>query len=150
MTSTRFAALCCCLLAALAVVPGGAAAVPAGPAVAKCGKLAKPAKQSCLKQNAANRAAFNQIKDSKFVGTRGDGEGIESVYCANGKYESRTSGSSGTGISKGVRWQIEEAVASGSTPSSRRPAATRSPCSAAVHSGSTGSPVSVASSTRGT
>lgn len=110
MTSARFAALCCCCLVAALVVAPSAAAAPAGPAIVKCGKLDKPAKRTCLKQNAANRAAFNQIKDSKFVGVRGDGEAVESVYCANGKYESRTSGSSGTGVSTGSRWAVENAV----------------------------------------
>ncbi len=111
MMPTRFAALCCCLVAAALAVAPGAAAAPAGPAIAECGKLGKPAlKRACLKQNAANRAAFEQIKDSKFVGVRGDGEEVESVYCANGKYESRTTGSYGTGVSTGKRWQVENAV----------------------------------------
>ena len=94
-----------------AAITGEAVAAKAGPVTKKCGTLKqKAAKQRCLKQNQANRIAFNQIKDSRFVGTRGDGEGIDSVYCANGKFESRTSGSSGTGVATGKSWKVHEAV----------------------------------------
>lgn len=111
MKSARFGALCCLFIAALLVPPSIASAAPAGPAIAKCGKLGTVAlKRACQRQNQANRLAFNQIKDSEFVGVRGDGEGIESVYCANGRYESRTTGSYGTGVSTGKRWQVENAV----------------------------------------
>lgn len=87
-------------------------AAKAGPAVTKCGKLKKQAqKRACLEQNQANRLAFNQIKNSKFVGQRGDGEYVEDIYCANGKFESRsTSSSYGTGVSTGRRWKIDDAV----------------------------------------
>lgn len=92
-------------------VTGEAVAAKAKPVTKKCGNLkSKAAKRSCLKQNKANRIAFNQIKDSRFVGTRGDGEEVDSVYCANGKFESRISGSDGTGISTGRSWKIDEAV----------------------------------------
>ena len=94
-----------------AAATGEAFAAKAGPVTKKCGMLKqKAAKQRCLKQNQANRVAFNQIKNSRFEGTRGDGEAVNSVYCANGKFESRTSGSYGTGISTGKRWMIDEAV----------------------------------------
>jgi hypothetical protein len=96
----------------------------AGPEVLKCAKFKqgigglsgaqKAAKlrqlNDCLAQNKANRVAFNQIKDSRFVGTRGDGEGVEDIYCANGKFESRTSGYYGTGVSTGSSWRIAEAT----------------------------------------
>lgn len=83
----------------------------AGPVTAKCGKLKqRVAKRVCLKQNKANRVAFNQIKDSSFVGTRGDGEGIDNFYCANGNFESRVSGSYGTGVNTGTRWWIKDAT----------------------------------------
>jgi hypothetical protein len=88
-----------------------AARPPAGPVTAKCGKLKqRAAKRACLKQNKANRVAFNQIKDSSFVGTRGDGSGIDHFFCAGGNYESRTSDSYGTGISTGKRWWIKDAT----------------------------------------
>lgn len=94
-----------------AALTGEAVAAKAGPVTKKCGKLKKKAaKRSCLKQNQANRIAFNQIKNSRFVGERGDGEAVDSVYCANGKFESRISGSSGTGVSTGRSWKIDEAV----------------------------------------
>ncbi len=88
-----------------------ASAAKAGPALSKCGKFKKKAqKQRCLKQNKANRIAFNQIKNSKFVGQRGDGEYVDSRYCANGKFESRlTSSTYGTGVSTGKRWVVKDA-----------------------------------------
>ncbi|HEX3240048.1 MAG TPA: hypothetical protein VHR18_07925 [Solirubrobacterales bacterium] len=90
---------------------GEAVAAKAGPVVASCGKLKTQAqKQRCAKENAANRVAFNQIKDSKFVGERGDGEYLEDTYCANGKYESRSSGSYGTGVSTGKIWKVDNAI----------------------------------------
>ena len=102
------AALAC---AAAQSAPLAAAAPATGPVTVDCGKLKAPAgKRFCAMANKANRIAFNQIKDSKFVGTRGDGEGVEDIYCANGRYESRTSGSYGTGISKGSFWRIEGAT----------------------------------------
>jgi hypothetical protein len=99
-------------VALLAAGTGGEAiAAKAGPVTAKCGKFKqKAAKQGCLKQNQANRIAFNQIKNSRFVGTRGDGQAVDSVYCANGKFESRISDSYGTGVSTGRSWKIDEAT----------------------------------------
>jgi hypothetical protein len=98
----------CLLFTGLA---GEAFAAKAGPVVKSCGALKqKAAKQRCLKENAANRVAFNQIKDSKFVGERGDGEYLEETYCANDKYESRSSGSYGTGVSTGALWKVDDAI----------------------------------------
>lgn len=112
LSAARLAAapiLAFCLL--FAGLPGIASAAKAGPVVKSCGAVKqKSAKQRCLKENAANRAAFNQIKDSKFVGERGDGEYLEDTFCANGKYESRSSGSSGTGISTGALWKVDDTV----------------------------------------
>lgn len=90
---------------------GEGIAAKAGPVLASCGKFKTVAKKKrCAKENAANRVAFNQIKDSKFVGERGDGEYLEETYCANGKYESRSSGSYGTGVSTGALWKVDDAV----------------------------------------
>ena len=99
-------------LAVLAAAFGGqASAASAGPEVLNCGFPKTAAgKAKCAKQNKANRVAFNQIKNSKFVGVRGDGEELEETYCANGRYESRATGYYGTGISTGLRWQISNAV----------------------------------------
>lgn len=94
-----------------ATVVAQAEAAKAGPVIASCGKFKSQAqKKRCAKENAANRVAFNQIKDSKFVGQRGDGEYLEDTFCSNGKYESRTSGSYGTGISTGGFWKVDDAV----------------------------------------
>jgi hypothetical protein len=105
------AALCAAAIAAaLLALPTALAGAAAGPQTAKCGKLAKrAAKQRCLAQNKANRIAFNQIKNSAFVGARGDGAGVEDVYCANGKFESRSSDSYGTGVSSGRSWKVVDA-----------------------------------------
>lgn len=96
---------------ALLLLPTLAAATPAaGPQIAKCGKFKKKAaKKRCQKQNQANRIVFNQVKNSKFVGERGDGQSLEDVYCANGKWESRATDSYGTGVSTGKRWRIANA-----------------------------------------
>jgi hypothetical protein len=102
------------LVAALLLLPALAEAKPgAGPQLAKCGKLKKKGKKArfrkCLKQNKANRIAFRQLKDSRLVGERGDGEEVEDVYCANGKWESRLTGRYGTGVSTGRWWRIADA-----------------------------------------
>jgi len=93
------------------LLPALAGAKPkAGPKLAKCGKLKKKkAKKRCLKQNKANRIAFNQIKNSAFDGFRGDGEEADLVFCANGKWETRLTDSSGTGTSNGRRWWVTNA-----------------------------------------
>jgi hypothetical protein len=101
---------CACVLALL---PISQAKAKAGPVVAKCGKFKKKSKKrfrACLKQNKANRIAFNQIKNSKFVGVRGDGAGVESFYCASGRFESRISDSYGTGVSEGRSWRVKGAT----------------------------------------
>lgn len=39
-----------------------------------------------LKQCKANRKVYNQVKDSRFVGARSDGEPVDIILCANGKF----------------------------------------------------------------
>jgi len=109
---------------AMLVLAPAAMAAPAGPQLAKCGKhkqgLGKKSGAQkrkalrrfrlCLKQNKANRIAFNQIKDSNFDGERGDGQEVDWTFCANGKAEVRTTSRSGTGISELSRWWIASAV----------------------------------------
>jgi hypothetical protein len=98
-------------IAALAALGGQALAAGAGPEVLNCGfEKTRAGKAKCAKQNKANRIAFNQIKNSKFVGVRGDGEELEETFCANGRYESRVTGYYGTGVSTGLRWAITNAV----------------------------------------
>ena len=76
----------------MALGAASAEAKPAGPQTAKCGKFKQAGNKArfnaCKKQNEANRLAF----------------------CANGKYESRSSGSTGTGISRGASWTVGDAV----------------------------------------
>ena len=102
----------------MALGAASAEAKPAGPQTAKCGKFKQAGNKArfnaCKKQNEANRLAFEQIKNSTFAGTRGDGEAVEETFCANGKYESRSSGSTGTGISRGASWTVGDAFVSGS------------------------------------
>lgn len=104
-------ALALAAAAALLLLPALADAAPkAGPKLAKCGKLKKKkAKKRCLKRNQANRIAFNQIKNSNLLGTRGDGDDVDWTFCANGKWETRTSDSSGTGVATGRRWWVTNA-----------------------------------------
>jgi hypothetical protein len=77
------------LAAALAAVPAAAA----GP-------------DAAARQKAANRVAYNQIKDRTFTGVRGDGAEVVWTFCANGRYEVATDG----GVSKGKGWKVSEAV----------------------------------------
>ncbi|MEZ5076050.1 MAG: hypothetical protein R2725_01260 [Solirubrobacterales bacterium] len=109
----RAAALAIAAAAALLLLPSFAAAKPkAGPKLAKCGKFKQTNEKrwrKCLTQNKANRVAFNQIKNSNLLGTRGDGEDVDWTFCANGKWETRTSSSSGTGVSTGKRWWVVNA-----------------------------------------
>jgi len=105
------------LVASLLLLPGLAVAKPAtGAKLAKCGKLkkkkgkkAKARFRRCLEQNKANRIVYRQLKNSRLVGERGDGEEIEDVYCANGKWEARSTGSYGTGVATGRWWRIADA-----------------------------------------
>lgn len=108
----------------LLVLAPAAMAAPAGPLLAKCGKhkqgLGKKSRAQkrkalgrfrlCLKQNKANRIAFNQIKNSNFDGERGDGQEVDWTFCANGKLETRTTSRSGTGVTELDRWWIGNAV----------------------------------------
>jgi hypothetical protein len=100
--------LVCCLAIG---APVAAAAPAAGPEITRCGKF-KPGQQrnACKAQNKANRIAFNQIKNSRFVGVRGDGEAVDDIYCASGEFESRTSGYYGTGVSTGSSWSVADAT----------------------------------------
>lgn len=95
------------LLASACLALSAGARAAAGPEVRKCSGAAKA---RCVEQNKANRIAFNQIKNSRFVGFRGDGEGVEDIYCASGKFESRSAGAYGVGISKGSSWRIVDAT----------------------------------------
>jgi len=123
-TVTRISIAIVMAAALVAVAPTAAMAAPAGPQTAKCGKhkrgLGKKSRagkrkalgrfRRCLKQNKANRIAFNQIKNSNFDGERGDGQEVDWTFCASGKAEVRTTSRSGTGVSELDRWWIGSAV----------------------------------------
>lgn len=120
---TRFTIAIFTAVALLAVAPTAMAA-PAGPQLAKCGKhkqgLGKKSGAQkrkalrrfrlCLKQNKANRIAFNQIKDANFLGERGDGQEVDWTFCSNGKWTSRVTSRSGSGVSDGRWWRISSAI----------------------------------------
>lgn len=120
---TRFTIAIFTAVALFAATPAAMAA-PAGPQLAKCGKhkqgLGKKGRAQkrkalrrfrlCLKQNKANRIAFNQIKDSNFLGERGDGQEVDWTFCSNGKWTSRVTSRSGSGVSDGRWWRIKAAV----------------------------------------
>lgn len=94
----------------LAVAPSAGAAAAAAPQTVRCTRLNGSAKRRCRAQNAANTALFTQLKNSRLVGTRGDGEAVDWLFCANGRYELRT-GSGSVGVSRGTRWTVEGTTA---------------------------------------
>lgn len=113
------------LLALLLAAPVATAA-PAGPQLAKCGKLKRAAGsldgrakravlirfRRCLRQNRANAIAFHLIKNTNLVGRRGDGMYVDWTFCANGKYALKTSdGPVGTAVSEGRWWRTASVVA---------------------------------------
>ena len=51
------------------------------------------------------RKATKMIKNGHYVGYRGDGQSIDAIYCANGKFYSNTGG----GISQGKGWKVKKA-----------------------------------------
>ncbi len=57
-------------------------------------------------------AIRGQLADRRLVGRRGDGEAVNWLFCANGKYRLETSGSSGRGIKNGSRWVVTQAQGS--------------------------------------
>lgn len=74
------------LLLGLVATPAAQAA-PFKPELKKCRLVKKlEAKRACQKHNRATRKVFNQIKNSRFVGSFSKGVPINAVYCANGKW----------------------------------------------------------------
>lgn len=89
------------LLLAIAVAVTGLIALEPGRAQAKfkqqgCAKIKKKMKQAKskekkqrlkrkLKQCKANLKVYNQVRNSRFVGARSDGEPVDLIFCANGK-----------------------------------------------------------------
>ena len=60
-----------------------------------------------LKQCEANRKVYNQVKDSRFVGAREDGEPVDLILCANGRFADDLDGTYGEVYKKG--WRIVDA-----------------------------------------
>jgi hypothetical protein len=58
----------------------------------------------------ANRIAYDQIKDRTFTGVRGDGAQVVATFCADGRFESAVTDSSGTGTTKGKSWKVADAT----------------------------------------
>lgn len=114
-------ALVTALLAAL--LPAAATAGGDAPATASAGCAAQkkaleraPAKrkaqarkryQAC-KDKALATAIRGQLADQRLVGKRGDGEAVNWLFCANGKFRLESSGRSGRGISDGPRWVVTQ------------------------------------------
>lgn len=74
---------------------------PVGPAAA-AGSPAPGSKQ-------ANRIVAKQLEDRRLVGARGDGAGVDWLFCANGRYESAVTSDGSTGVSKGRGWKVVDA-----------------------------------------
>lgn len=60
-----------------------------------------------FKQCKANRTVYNQVKDSRFTGAREDGEPVDIILCANGKFADDPDSQFGTVYRKG--WRITDA-----------------------------------------
>ncbi len=81
------------LTGALALGPGQAQAKFKQPGCAKFKKQVKKANSKAKKQRLKrkfkqckkNRKVYNQVKNSRFVGAREDGEPVDLIFCANGK-----------------------------------------------------------------
>ena len=76
--------------------------LPALVLVAALPLLAAPAHAKKTKEQKLAAAIQKKVADGRYVGYRGDGESIDDVYCANGKYASNTGGA----ISTGKQWKV--------------------------------------------
>lgn len=105
-----------------ALLPAAAsAAAPTASAAAGCSAQKRalqraPAKrkaqarkryQAC-KDKALATAIREQLADQRLVGKRGDGEAVNWLFCASGKYRLENSGRSGRGVSDGSRWVVTQ------------------------------------------
>ncbi len=111
---------------ALSLLLAAALMFSAGTAEAKykqpnCGKFAKKVKKAKgakkriakfqLKTCKDNRKVYNKVKDSRFIGTRSDGQPIDVTLCANGIVADDV-GNGTAGINRGG-WKIETAKVKG-------------------------------------
>lgn len=121
-------ALVACVTAALLLLAGAVGAASDAEAALKykqpaCGKFQKQANNSKgakkraakakLKQCKADETVYKQVRDSHFVGTRADGVEIDTLYCANGKWQDDVATGGKVGTSG---WRIVDAkVGKGAT-----------------------------------
>lgn len=75
------------------------------------GKAAKQRLKHKFKQCKANRMVYNQVKDSRFVGAREDGEPVDIILCASGKFADDLGSQYGAVYKKG--WRITNARVGG-------------------------------------
>ena len=119
------------LLATLiAGVPAAATTAQADAPAAPAAKATCSAEKKALQRAPANRkpkarkryracqervlgtAIRAQLADRRLVGRRGDGEAVNWLFCANGRYRLESSGRSGRGIKNGSRWVVTQAQGS--------------------------------------
>jgi hypothetical protein len=75
------------------------------------GKAGKQRLKYRFKQCKADRKVYNQVKDSRFVGFREDGEPVDIILCANGKFADDLDSQYGQVYTKG--WRITDAKVRG-------------------------------------
>ncbi len=82
--------------------------------VARTTGAARTAAQRRLKRceagNRANKRVLASVRDSHFVGTRGDGAVVDWTFCANGRYVLATTSGGSTGTTRGSRWRTADAT----------------------------------------
>ena len=120
------------LLSALgaALLPAAATTAQADAPAGAAAKATCTAQKKALQRAPANRKAQarkryracqekvlasairGQLADRRLVGRRGDGEAVNWLFCATGKYRLETSGSSGRAIKNGSRWVVTQAQGS--------------------------------------
>lgn len=117
-------ALAACLTAALLLALAATGAVADASAALKykqpaCGKFQKQVRNATgakkrtakakLKQCQANATVYKQVRDSHFYGYRADDVKIDTLYCANGKWQDDVGDSGDVGTSG---WRIVDAKVS--------------------------------------
>lgn len=107
------------LAGVLSLAGGTAQAKVKQPGCAKFAKQKRKAKngdqkrraKSKLKQCRANAKVYNQVKNSRYVGARSDGEPVDLIFCANGKFADDLGSSIERIYGKG--WRITDARVKG-------------------------------------
>jgi len=65
---------------------------------------------ACKAENRQNARVLAKVRGSRFVGTRGDGEVVDWVFCTDGRYTLRSTSGGSTGVSSGRSWRITDAT----------------------------------------